>query len=868
MLTTPLRWVILVPGMPFVGDTLERESLGGSESAALYLGRELSRLGDTVFMFTSAERSGEWEGVSYLPSAAFRDFSISNPHDVCVVQRAPELFGAPMASRLNIAWQHDMTLGRHRQAFAGCLWNVDRVALLSRYMVEHYQSVHGIDDDLVFLSRNGIALEELGSHVGLPRDPYKLMYTARPERGLDVMLEHILPALLEREPRYRLCIAGYDNKSHGLHEMYARIERLMRAHGDRVQWLGHLTHAQLYEHYATAHLLLYPTPSPQHDVFDEISWITGMECQASGLPIVASSRGAIPETLAPDAGTLVEVPESGCADPEYVRAFVEAVEAYRDPAVWQEASDAGQLAASERETVAGRGYDWAGVARQWHDEAVGAIEARNDCPRRLVAHLRRHGDLVAARTVAERADLPAPEPIEDAGHRPPEKALESWRQQLESQTDGSLGWLGDALTRAECPWEALDAAEAGHAAVGFYAPYGPWRDGRAWELEVHDLADMLSAKRDACIQSAVCEISPATGEPCGMHLVSFRVAGSGPAQPIDLERKLRLQRPRQTLSVAMIAGGHGVEDTLGWCLRPLHSIAEEIVIADTGMTAAARQIAEAAGARIISAPSPLDSGFDVARNTAVEAATGDWILWVDTDERLLRPEHLGKYLRSNCYAGYSIRQHHFAVDTAFTPDMPVRLFRRAGWKGERIRFFGMIHEHPEIGVNRGPGPVLILPEVHIAHVGYLTEDVRRARFRRNHPLLARDQERYPDRILQKHFIMRDNSILINFTLQQNGGKITPEIIAWAEENRRIYKDHMVGRNDYLHIDPTPYLAQALRVLNKGIDVSFNVGAGRDGRDVPLNGGGMATRFESVDDAVTEITHRVRQAMAPYEATIW
>lgn len=861
-----LRWCFFIPGMPFLGDTLERESLGGSESAGLYLARDLSRLGDTVFLFNNAETAGEYDGVNYLPAGSFRDFAAANPHDVCVVQRAPELLGVPMASKLNILWQHDMTLGRHRQGFAGVLWNIDRIALLSQYMADHYRAVHDLHPSLVFQTRNGICLEEFDAHRGLPRDPFKLMYTSRPERGLDVLLEHILPALLEREPRYRLHLAGYDNKMHGLQEMYARIEQLVARHRDRVVWLGHLTHAQLYEHYATAHLLLYPTPSPAHHVFDEISWITGMEAQASGLPVVASNRGAIGETLAPKAGRLIDVPSGGCASAEYVSQFVEAVEAYRVPEIWQGASRAGLDAARNRKTVAGDGLDWRAVAEQWRDEAIAQIRARNDCPRRLVAHFCRREDQVAAAQLARSQSLSMPPP-RDRGRQPPEKAIASWRDQLEQHARGKVAWLGDAPSRNEAPWAVIDAAEAGNDWVAFYAPYGPWRNGRLWDFEVQDLADILTSKSEVNLQSAVAQICPDTGEPLGMHFVSYQVEGSGPARPVDMERKLLMQRPRQTLAVTIIAGGDAVEDTARWCLKSFAPIADEIVVADTGMTGEARQIFESFGARIIPAPSPLEHGFETPRNLAVDAALGDWILWIDTDERLLGGNHMVKYLRQNSYAGYSIRQHHFAVDTQFSPDMPVRLFRRAGWEGDPIRFVGMIHEHPELGVNRGPGPVLILPDVNIAHVGYLTEQVRRVRFARNNPLLERDKERYPDRILQKHFIMRDNSILINFELQKNGGRVTQEIVERAEENRRLYKEHMLGRNDYLHIDPTPYLAQALRVLNKGIDVSFSVAAGREGRDVPLNGT-VATRFETQEDAVAEITHRVKQAMAPYEAEIW
>jgi len=866
---TQLRWTFIVPGMPFLGDTLERESLGGSESAAIYLTRELSRLGDSVFCFTSAEKSGEWEGVNYLPLASHRDFIIANPHDVCVVQRAPQAFGTPIASKLNILWQHDMTLGRQRESFAGIMWNVDRVALLSDYMVKHYKSVHGLSDDMIFKTRNGICLSEFSSAKGLPRDPNKLMYTSRPERGLDVMLEKILPRLLERNPNYVLNVSGYDNKSHALGEMYGRIANLMAAHGDSVKWLGHLKHPELYEHYATAHLLCYPTPSPEHNVFDEISWISGMECQAAGLPVVTSNRGAIGETMAPGAGTLIDVPEGGCGEEDYINAFVDAVEAYRDTQTWNDASEAGLRSARHRETVAGDGYDWSNVAEQWHDEAVNSILIRNESSERLVRHFIKHDDIVAAKHVAKSAGQIMPPTVADSGKRPPQKAMDNWRTTLESQVDGKLNWLGDEPCRSIDPTTFLDNAEVGYDWVGFNVPYGPWHDGRTWEFDIHDIADMMAPKKEVTIQSAVVEMASDSADPLGLHFVAYKVEGSEPAAPINMERKLGLQRPRQTLSINIIAGGPTVAHTLGWCLESVKDIADEIVIADCGMHQDAIEIAKHYGpkVKIVSGKNPLEHGFETPRNQAIEASTCDWILWLDTDERLLNGHHLAKYLRTNCYAGYSLRQHHFAVDTDFSPDMPVRCFRRQGWNGKPIRFHGMIHEHPETGINEGPGPVIILPEVQIAHVGYLTEPVRQTRFKRNQPLLEMDKKRYPNRLLQKHFIMRDNSILMNMALQASGGVATEEVKALAEENRALYKEWMAGNNTYIHIDPSPYLAQALRILNKGIDVTFSIAAGRDGKDVPLNGS-VATRFESEEDAIKEISHRVHLAMAPFQGDIW
>jgi hypothetical protein len=58
---------------------------------------------------------------------------------------------------------------------------------------------------------------------------------------------------------------------------------------------------------------------------------------------------------------------------------------------------------------------------------------------------------------------------------------------------------------------------------------------------------------------------------------------------------------------------------------------DEIVVVDGGSRDRTRQIARAAGARVVENPWP---GFGAQRNVAIDHASGDWILEVDADERV------------------------------------------------------------------------------------------------------------------------------------------------------------------------------------------------------------------------------------------
>lgn len=117
---------------------------------------------------------------------------------------------------------------------------------------------------------------------------------------------------------------------------------------------------------------------------------------------------------------------------------------------------------------------------------------------------------------------------------------------------------------------------------------------------------------------------------------------------------------------------------------------------------------------------PLDSGFADQRNRMLAACNGDWVLYLDGDERL-QPStwsELPGLIATAAPAGFYFPrttfdpdQHACRVGFGLWPDLQLRLFRRAG----SLRFVNPIHEKLE-GLD---GPVGILLNRAIGHESVL-----------------------------------------------------------------------------------------------------------------------------------------------------
>jgi len=331
---------------------------------------------------------------------------------------------------------------------------------------------------------------------------------------------------------------------------------------------------------------------------------------------------------------------------------------------------------------------------------------------------------------------------------------------------------------------------------------------------------LLGLLRDEARWQAMSESARGWGERLGWDRVAQdwnerfeRALKDRPAAPLS-----HRAGGRQSLSVCMIVKDAGT--TLRRCLESLRPIADEVLVYDTGSVDDTVQVAQRYADRVERIPWPGD--FAEARNRSIERARGDWVLWIDADEMLVGAEHLGKYLRQNSYLGYVIRQHHTAVDAEFPPDCPVRLFRnRRG-----IRFFGAIHEHPETGLNRGVEPAVTLSDVHIVHDGYLTERIRRERFRRNLPLLVRDRERYPGRRIGLVFLARDYLHLARYEIERTGG-MSARAAGWLGKVVAIHRSHFMAEEATFHEHSRPLYEEALRLLGEGFEADCFLAVGRE-----------------------------------------
>jgi glycosyltransferase involved in cell wall biosynthesis len=163
---------------------------------------------------------------------------------------------------------------------------------------------------------------------------------------------------------------------------------------------------------------------------------------------------------------------------------------------------------------------------------------------------------------------------------------------------------------------------------------------------------------------------------------------------------------RPTLTAAVIARDE--EAMLGDCLTSIAFAEECLVLVDAATRDRTREIARERGARV---EEQVFVNFAAQRDTALKLARGDWVLFVDADERVssaLRDEVLGTLARPGGCRGFWIPRHNYLMGrvvrhAGWFPDYQLRLLQRrsAHFDPRRVVHEGAIVDGP-VGHLREP----------------------------------------------------------------------------------------------------------------------------------------------------------------------
>ncbi len=149
---------------------------------------------------------------------------------------------------------------------------------------------------------------------------------------------------------------------------------------------------------------------------------------------------------------------------------------------------------------------------------------------------------------------------------------------------------------------------------------------------------------------------------------------------------------RESISACLIVQNE--QERLAGALESL-AFCDERIVVDGGSSDRTLEIARAAGATVIESPWP---GFAAQRNRALDAASGEWILEVDADERIsaelrasieaLLEAHASEVEMAVC----PLRNHFLGGPlgpSAKYPAYRARMFRRGAYRHDEAR---MVHE--------------------------------------------------------------------------------------------------------------------------------------------------------------------------------
>lgn len=367
-------------GLAYDGNTLEKQGLGGSESAVILIAKELTKLGISVTVFnncldSSASSEGVYAGVRYVDNRNAKN--IREEFDIVVVSRTvdPFLTGDKypflLKAKERILWLHDTFIegdpimedlvvsGVITHVFTLSDWHTSYILTADHGKKRNYEVLK----KSIFQTRNGAVCHIPEVDIAA-KDKNHFIYNASATKGMIPLLEHIWPEIKKHIPEAHLTVVGgYYRFREGAEpdEQERTVRELMSS--DRLQALGVSFTGVIPQHeiaalLADAYMMLYP------GAFPETFGISTLESLLYRTPLVTTRFGALEETAIEEACYLIDYAiEPNSLFPhvnkeQQIQLFLQTFfAAYNDPYMHQQK----QYACDVVKDIAG----WDTIALQW-----------------------------------------------------------------------------------------------------------------------------------------------------------------------------------------------------------------------------------------------------------------------------------------------------------------------------------------------------------------------------------------------------------------------------------------------------------------------------------------------------------------------
>ncbi len=163
---------------------------------------------------------------------------------------------------------------------------------------ETFVLYNAIDQQLFERKINRQEFLECREKMGFDEKDFVVLYCGRliKEKGVKELVESIL--LLKNE-KIKLLIIGSDSFANGNQGDYASSLLKMVENSNIVTYLGYIPNNELYKWYQSCDIQAVPS------LWEEAFGLVAVEGMYSGLPIIYTDSGALPEIIPPNAGEVI-----------------------------------------------------------------------------------------------------------------------------------------------------------------------------------------------------------------------------------------------------------------------------------------------------------------------------------------------------------------------------------------------------------------------------------------------------------------------------------------------------------------------------------------------------------------------------------